>query len=265
MIFKTIPLRDDDPEITLDAYVADQYKKSLRKALLVIPGGGYGGICSDREGEPIALAFLPYGYNAFVLKYSVGRKRPFPAQLIEAATAIKHIKDHAEEYGIDPENLFVTGFSAGGHLTASCGILWKHPAVYEALEMPYGYNKPKGIMPIYPVVNGHEGSFKNLWCTDHPTEEQKAQTYLNLHVDEDSSPAFILHTFTDQIVPVQDSLDLANAYVKAGVPIEMHIYPKGPHGMALANKLTAWDGQEAYVNPEIAKWVGMAAAWAENL
>ncbi len=265
MIFKTISLRPEDETITLDAYVADPYGDNLRKAILVIPGGGYKEICSDREGEPIALAFLPYGYNAFVLKYSVGRKRPFPAQLIEAAMAIKHIKDNAVEYGIDPDNVFVTGFSAGGHLTGSCGILWKHPAIYEALDMPYGYNKPKGIMPIYPVVNGHEGSFKNLWCTDTPTDEQKKQSYLNLHVDKDSAPAFILHTATDEIVPVQDSFDLANAYAKAGVPFELHIYPKGPHGMALANEITAWNGRKEYVNPEIAKWVGMAAAWANNL
>ena len=265
MIFRTIPLREDDPEITLDMYIADPYKDVLRKALLVIPGGGYGEVCSDREGEPIALAFMPHGYNAFVLKYSVGRKRPFPAQLIEAATAIKHIKDHAKEYGIDPEELFVVGFSAGGHLAASCGILWKHPAVYEALDMPYGYNKPKGIMPIYPVINDHMGSFRNLWCTDTPTEEQLKQTSINLYVDEDSSPAFILHTVTDKVVPVQNSLDLASAYTKSGIPCEMHIYPKGPHGIALANVLTAGNGKPAWVNPEIAKWVDLAAAWAKNL
>lgn len=265
MIFKTVQLRPDDEKITLNSYIADRYKDSRRKALLVIPGGGYGQVCSDREGEPIALAFLPYGYNAFVLNYSVGRVRSFPAQLIEVAMAIKHIKDNAEEYGIDPEELFVVGFSAGGHLTACSGILWNHPAVYEAVDMPYGYNKPKGIMPIYPVINGHEGSFKNLWCTDNLTPEQRAQTDLNLHVDKDSAPAFILHTFTDQVVPVQNSLDLANAYAKAGVPCEMHIYPKGPHGMALANKVTAMGGSKEYIDPEIAKWVDMAAAWADNL
>lgn len=265
MIVKTIHLRPEDEKITLDVYVAQPYKWATRKAILVIPGGGYSMLAADREGEPIALAFLARGFNAFVLKYSVGRVRPFPAQLIEAATAIKHIKDNAKEYDIDPEELFVTGFSAGGHLAASCGILWKHEEIYKALDMPYGYNKPKGIMPIYPVINGHVNSFKNLWCTDEPTDEQKQQTYLNLLVDKDSSPAFILHTFTDETVPVQDSMDLGNAYVKAGVPFEMHIYPKGPHGMALANKQTAWEGREEYINPEIAKWVDMAVAWAENL
>ena len=104
-----------------------------------------------------------------------------------------------------------------------------------------------------------------MWCTDTPTEEQLAQVVLDRHVDEDSAPAFILHTFTDEIVPVHNVLDLAAAYVKADIPCEMHIYPKGPHGMALATELTAGNKNSPYVNPEIAKWVDMAAVWAENL
>lgn len=264
MKIKTIPLRPDDPEVKLDAYVANPYNKK-RKALLIIPGGGYSRVCDDREGEPIALAFMPYGFNAFVLHYSVDRKRPFPAQLIEAATAIKHIKDNADEYDINPEELFVIGFSAGGHLAACCGTMWKHPAIYEALDMPYGYNKPKGVLPIYPVICGHAASFQNMWCTDEPTEEQKAQTFVHLHVDADSAPAFIMHTFTDRTVPVMSALALTEAYVKANVPAELHIYPRGPHGIALANYLTAPNESAYHQDAEIAKWVSMAAAWAEKL
>ena len=84
----------------LDAYISDKIDGLERKAILVIPGGGYSGVCSDREGEPIAQAFIPYGYNAFVLHYTVNKKHPFPTQLIEVAEAIKHIKDNAEKYGI---------------------------------------------------------------------------------------------------------------------------------------------------------------------
>ena len=92
-----IYLIQDDPEVYIDTYLADPLSSFTRKALLVIPGGGYGQVCADREGEPIAHAFLPYGYNTFVLHYSVKRRKPFPAQLIEAAMAMKHIKDHAKE------------------------------------------------------------------------------------------------------------------------------------------------------------------------
>ena len=102
MIFKKIQLDENAPEAYLDIYIADPTSHFTRKAILVIPGGGYGCICSDREGEPIAMAFLPYGYNAFVLHYSVKENgRYFPSQLIQASLAMKHIRDNAEEYGID--------------------------------------------------------------------------------------------------------------------------------------------------------------------
>ncbi len=266
MIFKTIPLSETDPEIYLNAYVADKLKGITRKAILILPGGGYKEVCNYREGEPIAFAFLEKGYNAFVLNYSVDRKRTFPAQLIEAAMAIKHIKDHAKEYCTDPEELFVVGFSAGGHLAGSCGILWKQEEIYKTLDLPYGYNKPKGIMLIYPVIDYpyHPGSIKNLWGTDTPTEEQKKMTALQLHVDQDSSPAFILHTANDETVDVKGSLALAQAYSSVGLPFELHIYPNGPHGMALANKITECDYPE-WSNPRIAQWVTMATEWADQL
>ena len=263
MKLERIPLSSTDEEIYMDAYVADPIKALTRKAILVIPGGGYHSL-AEREGEPIAMAFLPYGYNAFVLHYSVGRRRPFPVQLIEVARAIKHIKDHAEDYGIDPDEVFTVGFSAGGHLSASAGVLWKLDEVREAVEMPYGYNKPKGCMLIYPVISQHTGSFKNLWCTDTPSEEQIRAVSIDQHVDADSAPAFILHTANDQIVNVSNAINVASAYSKAGVPFELHIYPDSPHGVALGNHITEC-GNEKWNRPAIAEWVRMAAYWADHL
>ncbi len=252
----------------LDAYLADPVKCFTRKALLVIPGGGYGKVCSEREGEPVAHAFLPYGYQTFVLHYTVGRKKPFPAQLIEATLAIKHIKDNAEKYGLDPEALFVVGFSAGGHLAASTGVLWKNPAVQEAVPMPYGDRRPRGVMLIYPVISPrfehHIQSFRNLFCTDTPTEEQLSAAAIEEHVDADSAPAFLMHTANDQVVDVRNTLIAAEAYAKAEVPFELHIYPDAPHGVALGNRITEC-GKPKYNQPAIAEWVRLAAAWADDL
>ena len=171
MRIERIQLPDESEEAYLDAYISDPTKGFTRKAILVIPGGGYACVCSEREGEPIAQAFIPYGYNAFVLHYHVRQENPFPVQLIQATKAIKCIKDHAEEWGIDPDQLFVVGFSAGGHLAASVGTLWKLPEVLQAVEMPYGYNKPTGVMLIYPVISTefHAKSFEHLLCTKKPT------------------------------------------------------------------------------------------------
>lgn len=263
MRFERIPLSEENKDVYLDAYIADPIKVLTRRAILVIPGGGYRSL-SSREGEPIAQAFMPYGYNAFVLHYTVNRTRPFPTQLIEVARAIKHIKDHAEDYGIDPEELFTVGFSAGGHLSASAGVLWKLDEVQRAVDMPFGYNKPKGVMLIYPVISQHTGSFQNLWCTDTLSEEQIDACAIDRHVDADSAPAFILHTANDQVVNVSNSLSVASAYSKAGVPFELHIYPDSPHGVALGNRITEC-GNEAWNRPAIAEWVRMAAYWAEHL
>jgi acetyl esterase/lipase len=264
-----IYLIQNDPEVYIDTYLADPLSSFTRKALLVIPGGGYGQVCADREGEPIAHAFLPYGYNAFVLHYSVKRRMPFPAQLIEAAMAMKHIRDHAKEYGIDPEEIFAVGFSAGAHLAASLGTLWRHPAIRDAIDAPVGAIRPRGVMLIYPVISSdpaiaHKGSFCNLFCTDTPTQEQLDAVSLEKHVDAESSPAYILHTVTDQLVPVENSLVLARAYTEAGVPYELHIFPDAPHGVALGNAITAGT-TEKWKNPAIAEWVRMACAWADVL
>lgn len=271
MLFQKVNLEEGNDNVYLDAYIADKVEGFTRKAILVIPGGGYGQVCSEREGEPIAMAFLPYGYNAFVLHYSHAgnSSRTFPAQLIEASGAMKHIRDHAQEYNIDSEQVFVVGFSAGGHLAGSLGTMWHRKEVYDALDMPFGYNKPTGMMLIYPVVTGteeftHSFTFCNLLGNQSPAKEQLADCSLEKNVDEKSSPLFLVHTSTDQVVDVRNSLVLAGAYRQAGLQFEMHVYPDAPHGVALGNRITRC-GVDKWENSSIAKWVEHAASWAEEL
>ena len=249
----------------MDAYIADPVGSYTRRALLVIPGGAYRGVCSEREGEPIALAFLSKGYNAFVLHYTVGRVKPFPAQALEAAEAIATIKARAEEWGHDENEVFTVGFSAGGHLAASTGVFWKHSAVKEAGIAPRDA-RPAGVMLIYPVITPeyHMVSFQNLLCTDTPSTEALEACSIERHVDRESSPAFIMHTSNDQAVDVKNSLVLAAAYRDAGLKFEMHIYPDAPHGAALGNRITKC-GNEKWEDAAIASWVEQAALWADRV
>ena len=272
MIFKTINLTNEEGGATLDVYVADPHPEFTRKALVILPGGGYTHV-SPREGEPVAHAFMPYGYNAFVLHYTVGKNsgKAFPAQLIEATLAIKHVKDHAEEYGVDPEELYVVGFSAGGHLAASVATMWKHKAVLEAVDMPYGYNRPRGVMLIYPMISpdysncdGYTRAWGTLLGCESPTREQLNEAAIERHVDADTVPAFIMHTYTDRIVDVRNVMVLGKAYAEAGVPFEMHVFPKGPHGLAVANGITA-RGKASLSNPRVAEWVRLANDWVNTL
>ncbi len=267
MLHERIYLRENEEKVFLDTYVPDKIKGFTRRAILVIPGGGYHNVCSDREGEPIAHAFMAEGFAAFVLSYSVARVRPFPAQLIEASLAMAHIREHAEEYGIDPEAVFVTGFSAGGHLACSLGVLWHLDEIYQKTGIPFGINKPNGMILGYPVTifeGGHKGTHQNLWCTDEPSAEQIAISSLENHVDDKSVPLFIMHTSDDAVVPIKSALALASAYAEKGLPFELHVYPHAPHGAALANEITSY-GNPLLENEAIANWVRMAIYWAKHL
>ena len=264
MKFFRVPLSDESDKVYLDAYIADKIAGFTRKAIVVIPGGGYTQVCSDREGEPIAMAFMPHGFNAFVLHYSVDGAT-FPTQLIELSRAIKYVKDNALELDIDPEKVFTVGFSAGGHLSASAGVLWKNSEVQAAIDAPYGYTKPKGTMLIYPVINGdyHRYSFAHLLGKPDFDECEKNKVSIDRNIDSDSAPAFILHTVNDKVVDVRNSIEASHAYADAGVPFEMHIYPDSPHGVALGNEITGSNPE--WIRPNIAEWIRMAAYWADNL
>ncbi len=261
-----------DKKITLTAYVKgatpDVPPSLKRKAVLVCPGGGYR-YCSNIEGEPIALAYLAAGYNAFVLDYSVtndatgeeGKK--FPGQLIEAAMAMKFIKDNAEKFHIDPDYVFVNGYSAGGHLAASLGILYNSKYVTDAIDMPENYARPAGMILAYPVINSetyaHKGSFLNILHDEADNEEKRREVSLETRVDKNTVPAFVWHTRTDTTVPVENSLLLASALAENGIDFELHVYPDGPHGLSLATPVIG------KVNDTVAQWFSESLRWMESI
>jgi acetyl esterase/lipase len=269
MLFKDIPLVKGEPNVYLTAYVADKIDGFTRDALLIIPGGAYRGVCSDREGEPIAHAFMPYGYNCFILHYSVEPNAVFPRPLIEASLAIKHIKDNAESYGLNPKRVFVTGFSAGGHLAAALGTLWHISEIYEATGMPYGYNRPTAMLPIYPVISSdpliaHKRSIDNLTGTIDENDPKRKRYSLECCVDENTVPAFLVHTVADTVVNVENTLRFATALKRNGIRFEAHIYSDGPHGIATANAVTS-NGNPDFDNPHNADWIRVAAEWMKTV
>jgi acetyl esterase/lipase len=236
-----------------------------RKAILVVPGGGYS-FCSDREGEPIALTYVTAGFNAFVLTYSVSSKGDvrWPIPLIDASSAMKFIRDHAEEFHIDPDYVFVVGFSAGGHLAASLGTLWDNDEIEAFLNMEKGYNKPTGMILSYPVISGleyaHRGSFDNILGERKDDEEARRELSLELRVDEKTVPAFIWTTATDTVVPPQNSIMFAQSLAEKGIPFEMHVYPKGGHGSSLANPIVGWGAPTP-----ITAWVNDSIRWMKSI
>ena len=266
MNISRITLECNMENIYMDAYIADKVPNKKRSALLIIPGGGYSCVCADREGYPIAEAFIPYGFNAFILNYYTGKSIPFPIQTIQAATAIKNIKENAEEYGIDPDRVFVVGFSAGGHLAACTATMWNSPDIYEAIDATKEDIRPTGAMLIYPVITPqyHEYSFKNLVHYAGAGEQTLSALSVDKRVTSESAPVFIMHTSDDSVVDVRNSLVYAEACKKAGVQFEMHIYPSAPHGVALSNEITS-TGRPEWENKRIAEWVRLASEWSNTL
>ena len=269
MIYKKIHIREYDPDVFLTTYISDLRGPS-RDAILVIPGGGYTDVCANREGEPIALAYMSAGLNAFVLNYSVREKAIFPRPLCDASMAVSYIRTHAEEFNINPNRIFAVGFSAGGHLAGSLGVMWDRPEIYELTGIEPGSNKPTGVILGYPVISGkryafHSGSFERLLNNTVPTDEELELYSLENHVKPETAvPMFTFHTATDAVVPVASPLLLALAYARAGLPFELHIFPKGSHGVALANKATSL-GNPDYERDNVASWVSLSVKWIENL
>ena len=262
------------PDCTLTTYVHEPHEElriSKRRAIIVCPGGGYG-FLSEREAEPVALQYFAAGLNVFVLRYSIRERAVDYAPLIQAALAVKYVRDHAEELFVDPDYVFITGFSAGGHCAAMCGTLWNHPVVREALgidrgEAPEGINKPTATVLCYPVITGgpcaHRGSIDTLCGYPSAGTEGADRFSLELHVDASTAPAFIWHTFNDGAVPVQNTLLYACAMAAAGVPFEYHVYPDGVHGLSLCNGETSL-GAAHLDNPVCAGWLKEAIRYVKE-
>lgn len=268
MLHETIYLRGDDPAVNLTTYVANEHRVP-RDAMLVIPGGGYREVCTDREGEPIALAFLARGFNCFVLHYSVGERAVFPRPLCDASLAMAHIRQNATRYGICPERVFVVGFSAGGHLCASLGSLWDEPEVREACPtLRPEENRPTGTILCYAVLSAncptHRGSFVHLSGKADPTQQELQPYSIDTRISGKTSPAFFVHTVEDRTVPVQNALLTMQAMKEHGISYEARLYPHGPHGIALADFQTAL-GDPTMVIPEAAHWVEDAVAWTRTV
>ena len=224
-------------------------------AVIVCPGGGYAGR-ADHEAEPIARRYNELGYHAFVCHYSVN-PRLHPQPIRDLSRAFRLVRSRASEWKVAPDKLAALGFSAGGHLAASLGVHWDKP--FCADEGPLGdfSNEPNALILCYAVIGGgpggHQGSIVNLMRPE-PTAAERWLTQLDLHVTPKTAPTFMWSTSDDQAVAVENSLRFATAISQAGGTFELHVYPRGAHGLGLAPG-----------DPHIATWSGLSGDWLEGL
>ena len=231
-------------QAVLTCYLQDQSPKmpnaAIRPAMLVVPGGGYQ-YCSDREGEPVALAYMAQGFNAFVLRYTADATTPIDKALQDGAAAMDYLRANAAELEIDPQQIAAVGFSAGGHLVASLGTLL-----------------PKAQRPN-ALVLGYAATLGAMW-----TVAGRQEPDLHALVDDDTPPTFLFATQGDALVPVKNSLVFADALADHSIPFALHLFPTGAHGISLATACTS--GPEASrVNPATAQWLPMSVDFLQKL
>ena len=260
-------------------YEEDQFETcEKRPAVIVCPGGAYFFLC-EREAEPIAREFAKNGVRPFLLEYSVLPNK-FPAALMEVAQAIRYVREHSEELGVDKDRILVSGSSAGGHLAASIGTLWNEPFLSEVLGVSAETIRPNGIILSYPVITAgeytHLDSCVNL-VGDHTlegdearrafTEKQEYFKYISLEnqVDKDSAKTFIWTTLDDTLVPMENSMLFVKALRDVKVPVEFHLFPYRDHGMSLANEAASRDELKNDVDPYIARWFPWAIEWIKKM
>ena len=237
-------------------------KIATGQAVLIFPGGGYGILAYDWEGTDFAKFLNGKGIAGIVVKYrlpnskSVTEKHKVPLQ--DAQRAIRTVRSMAGEWNIDPHNIGILGFSAGGHLASTLGTHYNEVVYAKQDDIDQLSARPDFMTLAYPVItlgepNTHGGSRKNL-LGENPTQKMVDHFSNELQVTADTPPTFLLHASDDKAVPVENSLLFYTALVQHQVPAEMHIYPTGGHGFALGLQET-----------HLASWTDQWVGWLTNL
>lgn len=212
------------------AYIHDE---GVHPAMVIYPGGAYMKR-APHEGGDVAEFYYENGFNAFVVDYRVAPNR-HPAPLMDAQRAVKLTRLHADEWGVDPEKIFVIGFSAGAHLAGCVATMQDICRVGDELDEVNP--RPNGAVLCYPVISSdpaiaHLGSFNNLF--GERAEELRDDFSVDKKVDENTCPCFLFHSMEDAVVPVQNTFRMLEALRAHNIPAEAFITPYGRHGVGLA-------------------------------
>ena len=224
----------EERNVTLTAYLQDvggEFGFKNRPAMLVLPGGGYA-MCSDREADPVAMAYLQAGYQVFILRYTVTSKGKWPCPLEDYEQAMALIIENADPWHLDPERIAVIGFSAGGHLAACAATMAAH--------------KPRAAVLLYPAI-----------LKDIVDMCQPGMPYPHEHVTPQTAPCFIAAARDDRTVAIRNSLMFELALAEKGVAFESHIYAYGGHGFSTGED---WINMGS-VCPRLPRWVPDSIEW----
>ena len=224
-------------------------------AFVVCPGGGYGGLAVDHEGKQIAHWCNERGITAFVLHYRLGRSGyHYPTQLMDVQRAIRWVRAKAADYAVDPQRIGVWGFSAGGHLASMAATLFDEKTEIVNDPVDQVSARPDVAVLCYPVISlnsmvTHRGSRKNL-LGPNDSDALAERLSTDRCVTATTPPSFLFQTNEDVAVPAENAVSFYLSCRKHGVPVELHVYESGRHGVGLASQ-----------DPRLASWPDRLNDW----
>ena len=244
----------DKPTITIYAPVD---ASETGTAVIVAPGGGYTILATNHEGRQVANWFNALGITAFVLKYRLGPRYHHPIELGDAQRAIRLVRARAKEFGVRPDRVGIMGFSAGGHLASTAATHYDNGDPGAADSTDRVSSRPDFAILAYPVISfnapyTHRGSMMAL-LGENPDPKLREDLSNELHVTPETPPTFLFSTSADTGVPAENSVAFYLALHKAGVPAELHIFEKGPHGVGLD-----------LADPALGEWPALLANWLRS-
>lgn len=270
---------NEERYVSLEALVLQQSPDSTlpnfaRPALVVCPGGGYANI-SEGEGLPAVLPFLTEGYQTFILTYSIGDDSRYPNPLIDVSMAVRWVRANADRLNIDPDRVGIMGFSAGGNCAAMLATQWHldrwKSAELDAIkaanmpELEQHSNQPNAAILCYATTDLF--AFPDLEKTRTIESgigvisvERLPESNPVDHVTERTCPVFLWHTAEDETVPAIQSIAFAQRLMESGVPVELHVFERGGHGLSVANRLTD-TGDDKPIPPSVPGWINLAITW----
>ncbi len=291
MNIETIKLWEDrdDVELTCFLNIQDPFFKIKRKrpAVIAVPGGAYQ-TCPrhGHEGDPVAMTFAIDGYQGFVLEYSNATKAPegkalFPAQTIDMAKAILTIKEHAEEWDINPDEISIVGFSAGSHVCAMYATTYNtcnKDMLVEKLGCKAEDLDIMSAMCIYGLhdyvlqedFNARTQNFMSdgkanvpIFGCEHPDEETLKKYSPVENATENMPPMFLAHATDDGLVPAMHTIRMAEKLQTIGVPYECHLFQYGNHGFALGRNV--FEPFKDSLTHDAADWLPLAKRFLQHL
>ena len=261
-----------DGRVKLETYILNQTLNDnpcpKRPAIIILPGGAFT-FLSETEAEPVALTFAKEGFHTFVLYYSVGDYSVFPNPLDDVSKAIWEVRRNADEWGIEPDQIALMGFSAGACISAMSATQWNTPGLSQRLGIP-----EEGIKPNAAVI-GYGASLLSTIFDNTETEElivpqpgkitadRTPEVDVVNYVGPHTPPMFFWHNRYDKYVPVINPIMMAEKMSRHKLPFELHIFQSGEHGMSVSNILSSPSGER--IDGSVGLWVQLCSMWLKKI